>query len=270
MVNNTSVSNLSLLFMVLAAIIQFLSPVVLAIYFYHKEKISLKALFVGVLSFTVTQILVRMPLLRFLETLAWYKNLANTSVFLIPLFLAASAGIFEEFGRVYGFTWFLKEKMEWRDGIAFGLGHGGIESIYTGLSSINNIIMSLAINSGKFQTLVGNRLTPGMGASIKKQLITVAPIFFLFGGIERLFTLLIQIGLTLLALYGIKNHKHIFSFYAILIHTIIDLSLHSLMKSLGIWGAEAFIVIVGVIALVLTLEAKKWFTPRKLAFHRLY
>lgn len=263
MLNNTSVSNLSLFFMILAAIMQLLFPIALALYFYRKERISIKVLFIGILSFTVTQILVRMPLLRMMETKAWFQGFASTNAFLLHLILAASAGIFEEFGRVYGFQWFLKDRMEWKDGIAFGIGHGGIESIYIGLSSINNIVMSLAINSGTFESLVGNKLSPEMAVSIKEQLISLTPTTFLAGGFERIFTLFIQIGLTLLALYGIKNHQHRFSIYAILIHTLIDLPLPYLLGTVGLWGTEAFIAIIGIIALVLILKARKWFEPSK-------
>ena len=204
------VSNLSIFFMGLALIIQFCAPIVLAIIFYRKEKVAIKSFLVGVLCFTVTQILIRVPLLQLLQLTDWYKNLVNSSIFLATLLLALSAGIFEEVGRFLSFRYVLKDGLEWKDGVAFGIGHGGIEAMYIGLTNINNIALSLAINSGTFDNIIAKQLPAEVADTIKDQLTSIAPATFLAGGLERLFTIFIHIGLSLLVLYGVRNKKYIY------------------------------------------------------------
>lgn len=253
------VSNLSIIFMGLALIIQLMSPIILGIFLYKKERVSIKSFLVGVLCFTVTQILIRIPLLQLLQLTDWYKNLVNSSTFLATLILALSAGVFEEVGRFLSFRYILKNELEWKDGVAFGIGHGGIEAIQFGaLTNVNNILVSLAINSGTFDSLVKG-LPTEMADMIKEQLTSVAPVTFLAGGLERLFTIFIHIGLSLLVLYGVRNKKYIYLLYAILIHALINLVLSLLLEPLGIWITEALIALIAAIFLVATLKAKRLF-----------
>lgn len=259
MLDESLVSNSSIFFMVIAFCLEFLAPIALAIYFYKREKISGKVLLVGALSFVVSQILIGIPLIRVIEDTLWYQNLIKSSLFFASLLIASSIGIIEEVGRVYGFEWFLKNRVDWKDGIAFGIGFGGIESMYRGIHSINNFFRSLAINAGTFKKLVANKLSPGVANTIKKQLISTRPSLFLASGLDSLFTLFIQIALTLMALYGIRNHKHRYSIYAIIIHTLIHTPLPYLNKYLGVWGTETVLAVVALIALVLTFEARHWF-----------
>ena len=43
------------------------------------------------------------------------------------LFLGFTAGLFEEVGRYLAFTTILKKRLDWKNAVAFGIGHGGIE-----------------------------------------------------------------------------------------------------------------------------------------------
>jgi len=253
------VSNLSIFFMGLALAIQFLAPVILAVILYNKEKVSIKSIIGGVLCFTITQIIIRIPLLQLLQLTDWYQNLVKSSIFLATLLLALSAGIFEEVGRFLCFRYVLKDRLEWKDGVAFGIGHGGMESMYIGLANVNNILISLAINSGTFGSLIAKQLPAEMADNIKDQLISIAPATFLAGGLERLFTIFIHIGLSLLVLYGVRNKKYIYLLYAILIHALINLVLSLLLEPLGIWITEALIALIAAIFLVATLKAKRLF-----------
>src|SRR5699024_7905221 len=44
------------------------------------------------------------------------------------IYASLAAGVFEEIGRFIGFRFLLKKFRSWKDGIAYGIGHGGIES----------------------------------------------------------------------------------------------------------------------------------------------
>jgi len=124
------VSDLSIIFMAVSLLVIIGFPLGLAVYFYRKEKISLKAIFVGALVFIVFQLLTRMPILFVLDNQAWFKELSAASLIFSVFFVGGlSAGLFEETGRFLGFRYLLKDKLSWQNGVAFGIGHGGIEAL---------------------------------------------------------------------------------------------------------------------------------------------
>ncbi|MFY9594050.1 MAG: YhfC family glutamic-type intramembrane protease [Caldicoprobacterales bacterium] len=253
MVENATVNNLSLFYLAIAFIIQFIVPIALAIYLYRKKKITKKPFIVGLISFIITHIVVEIVLIHALQSTSWYQNFARSSVFLASFFFVSVVGFLEEIARVKGFILFLKKQWDWKDGIAFGLGFGGMESIFAGLSSTNKILATLAINYKAFSKFK-------VAVPVQKMLITTAPSIFLAAGLESLFVLSIQIGLTLLALYGIRNDKHRYSIYAVIIHILINLPLSSLNKLIGVWGTEALLALIALIAVVLSYKAKEWYS----------
>lgn len=256
MVNSTSI-----LFMTVAFIIQFFFPVALAIYFYRREKISIKIVFVGFLVFLVSQILIRIPLLNIARNTAWYQNLASSHIFLLYLLLSFTAGLFEESGRYLGFKYIAKSKnkLAWKSGLALGIGHGGLESMYIGLNNINNIIISLMINAGTFDSIIAPVLPSETVQYIKEQLISTNPTLFLAGGLERLFAVFIQIGLSMVVLYSVKNKKIIYLLLAIILHTLVNFLSVSIAEYFGVWGAEAFIGIIAVVSIILIFKSRKYF-----------
>jgi len=252
MIDNATVNNLTIFYMAIAFIIQFILPIAVTIYLYRKEQISMKPVVVGVLSFIIIHTVIRIVLEQGLQSTPWYKDLAKSNGLLASLLIVFSVGILEEIARVKGFIVFLKNQWEWKDGIALGLGFGGMESIFAGLSSANKIISRLAINYKVFTNIK-------IAASMKKLLLSTAPSVFLIAGLESLFILSIQIGLTLLALYGIRIDKHRYSIYAVVIHILIHWPVPFLNKLIGVWGTEALLALIAAIAIVLSYKAKEWY-----------
>src|SRR5699024_9165686 len=103
--------------------------------------------------------------------------------------------IVEEFAR-YIFMRFLMKKWTWQAGFLFGAGHGGIEAVLlVGISAIVILFTGGASDFG------GN---------------------FLLGGSERLFAILLHLGLSLLVLRWIVESRYSFLFGAIFIHTFVN------------------------------------------------
>lgn len=256
------VNPLSIVFMVCSTVVIFLLPLGLTIYLYKKEKISLKAIAIGALVFTVFQFLTRIPLLTVLNQQPWFQGLMTNLLFSAVLVGGLSAGLFEEIGRYLGFRFLLKKELSWGNGVAYGIGHGGIEAIgLVGLSYINNIIFSLMINAGTFDSLVGSQLGAETAALIKNQLINTAPALFLVGGLERLFAMLIQIALSLVVLYGVMKRKIIYLFYAILLHALVNASsVILLQQGLGIWVTELAILVFAIAAAFFIKRSRRLFS----------
>ncbi len=217
-----SVSSLSIGFMVVSLLLVVFFPLALGIYFYKKERFSGRAVLVGALVFFIFQVLTRIPLLGLLPRFGWYRAMAVNPL-AMGLFLGVTAGLFEEIGRYIGFKCFLAGRLEWKNGVAYGIGHGGIEAfLLVGLAYVNNIIMSIMINMGVFGAVAGSKLPPETAQQIMNGLLGTPSYAFLLGGIERVFAILVQIALSLLVLYSVVKRRKVYLLYAILVHTVLN------------------------------------------------
>lgn len=254
------VSNLSIAFMALSMLISFLVPIGLVVYFRKRYKISFKAVGIGALVFFIFQMILRIPLLQIASTQSWYKSMAQNTL-LIGLFLGLTAGIFEEVGRYIGMKYFLKRELSWKNGVAFGIGHGGIEAILlVGIGNINSIVYSFMINSGVFDGLIASKLPEQTAQLIKTQLTATNPWTFAAGGIERIFAITIQIALSVLVMYAVVYRKKIIVLYAVLLHALIDspLVLFS-AKKVGVWGMEGYVFLCALASLIFIIKSKNMF-----------
>lgn len=239
------VSNTSIIYMFISLILSIFVPFGLIIFFKLKYKISLKSVLIGVLVFFVFQVLLRIPMITYLRQTSWYTiNVASTPI-ILAIFLGLTAGLFEEGGRYLAFKFVLKKERKWKDGIAFGLGHAGIESVLlVGIAYISNIVISFLINSGTFST----ESVQGLDI-LKNTLINTESYMFILGGIERLFVLSIHIGLTLIVLYGIRKGKKIYLLLAILLHTGIDM-IAVLSKNILITEGIILLIAIGFLIFI--------------------
>lgn len=253
------VSNLSMGFMMFSIIISFLLPVGLGIYFYRKQKISMKAVVIGALIFIVfSQVLEKTMHIIVLNPKSASGEYLKNHIIIYAIYGAFAAGIFEEVGRYIGFKFLLKGKTQWKDGIAYGIGHGGIESIFiVGFSLINNMVYASMINSGTFEKLLSGKLPSGTINQLKHTLINTNSYLFALGGIERIFAITAHIAMSLIVLYGIKNRKSIYLLYAIIFHAAIDFpAVFSQEGVLSVWVVEGIMIIIFVISIIIIRKLK--------------
>jgi len=233
-------------------------PLGLAIYFYKRKKISIKAIVIGILTFFISQIVLRLPALTLLSKTSWYSNMAESHFILLSLILAITAGIFEELGRYIGFRFLLKNKLEWKNGVAAGIGHGGIEALLiVGVSYLSNLIYSLMINSGVFATTLALKLPATTVKIIEETLINTPSHIFLLGGLERILTMNIHIAYSIVVLYGVMSKQFRYIIYAILMHGLLDIpAAFYQLKSLNIWAIEVLnlAVAIGSVIFVIKME----------------
>lgn len=263
-----SVSALSILCMCVTLLICFGGPIGLAIWakVKYKKAFSFLPLLLGVVGFTLFQIIIRVNfMLPLIQNSIWFKsNIALPWVqWLYATFLCITAGLFEEPVRFLAFT-ILKKKRQYPDGLSYGIGHGGIEAILiVGLTYVNNIIFSVAINSGTWGKLISAipaALQPQY-AQLQQSLVNASPDLFLIGGLERLFTMAIQIAFSVMIAKGFMvNKKWLYLIAATILHALVDFSLVSLqMLHVNMWLIEAVIMIEAVVGLIYIIkQAKDW------------
>lgn len=255
------VSSISIFFMFFTLIIIILFPVSLGIYLYKKENITWKPFLIGALVFFIFQFMTRLPIISILNTQIWFQNMINNFIFGVVIVGGISAGLFEEIGRYLGFKYLLKNKLCWKNGVAMGIGHGGMEAIgLVGLTYINNIIMSIMINTGAFDRVVAPNLSEQTAELIKYQFIDTSSHLFLAAGIERIFSIIIQIALSLVILYGVANKIIIFLLYGIILHTFVNVSTVMISQQFSnIWITELYIFIMALIAFIFIKKSINYF-----------
>lgn len=217
--------------LVLGILICFGIPIGGAIIIRKRKNGIWKAFFFGVLAFTISQFCIRLPILTYiLPQYAWFTVLQMNPL-LYGLFMAGTAGVFEEGARWIAMR-FLKERTIY-DGLAFGLGHGGVEAI--GIVGINLVVMLCMTFAGQ-------------GALLS---VTSGGIFT--AGLERFFTIMFHVGASLIVMYGLrigKSGRYLLA--AIVLHTLSDMG----ASFPRIWGAGimavemyAAVIAAGVLAI---------------------
>lgn len=254
------VSTASIVGLGVQAVLSFLIPFLLLTYWRKKEKISWRTILIGMMVF----ILFSQILEKLMHTHLLVQNKATASFLLQPYayatYGALAAGLFEEVGRYLAFRFFLKGKTERREGLALGLGHGGIESILIGgLSAIQGLSLAMLINEGTFESVVGKQLPPDMVASLKNTIINTPSYLFYLGSLERVIALIIQIAMSLLVLLAIRKGDLRYLLYAILAHAAIDFPV-GLSQALQLHPVfvEGILILVGIGLAYWIYTTRKW------------
>lgn len=260
------VGGLSIAAMFFTMLVPFAVLIAALIYFLRKYKFGVKPLLVGAGVFIVFALVLEGLLNHFIlvwngPTAAFFKN-----PIAFAIYGALAAGVFEETGRLAGFKLFFKKSHEWKHGIAYGLGHGGIELLIFGgllsLSQISNVSLSFMINNGTFSKLqktVANM--PAQSAALDKareQLISLPSWEFFLGGLERIDAFFIQLALSILVLYAVAHSRYFFYIIAIIMHAAVDFSSALYQAhSIPIQFTEIITTIFAIIAAAFVILSRK-------------
>lgn len=214
-----TIHQLTVPFAITSLVLSVGAPILAFFLFSRYGKLSWKAIAIGGATwFIATQVLEKM----FHGIVITYTPLFKHP-YLFAVYGAFAAGIFEECARYIAYTKYLKGKREWKDGAAYGVGHGGLESIMLGLLGGTQILTFVSmIQKGSFSQLKG-KVPPEIINQIQTTLQS-SPFVFLLGGIERVFAFILQVFLSVVVLYAVKYGKAKFLLYAILLHALFNLA----------------------------------------------
>ena len=242
----------------------FVVPIVLCIVFMRKTRPGALPLILGIAVFIIF-VLILEQLMHYavLFGIPFTRDLIGGNTWLYATYGALAAGIFEEAGRFLAFSLFLKKKREWKHGITYGIGHGGIEAILIAFPSVlNSLIYSILINTGGFDALKNS--TPTATASLLEQarqsLLNEPSWLFALSGVERMCALIFQIALSVLVLYAVYSKKYLFVGLAVLLHAGIDFPAALYQRGvLPIWSVELFCVLLTIPSLIFIFKSRKLF-----------
>ena len=234
-------------------------PVSLALILYRRQVYSLLSILVGVLVFVVSQIIIRMPFLNVLSRTSWHQQRSSSMIFLLVVY-ALSAGLFEESGRWIGFRFFRKNHLNWKNAVAFGIGHGGIEGlIIVGNTYLNNLIFSAMINVGGYEAFIA----PALGDQaqpVRDALINTPSYQFFLAGIERMAVLPVHIALSILVCLAVLKKRFLYLLLAIVLHGLVNVPAVLMMSlNIGLLVVELIIVGLGILAIWAIFRMKNKF-----------
>lgn len=246
-----TVSTLSIVFMMVAALAGIAIPVGLYLYFRKRHGADRMPFWIGCIIFPVFAL--GLEQLAYLAMKHWgfWLNV-QSNIFAYGAFAGMMAGLFEETGRYFGFAVLLRKKRgKDINGLMYGAGHGGIEVVLLmSVSMISNLVFAFSVNAGTAD--------PSL-ASIAAQLAALPATTFLVSIVERIGAVALHISLSVLVWFAVKNKKRFWLFpLAIVLHALVDAIAVVMSRFVSnIWLIEAAVYLLAGVCVVLAVIVYK-------------
>ncbi|MBR5930596.1 MAG: YhfC family intramembrane metalloprotease [Lachnospiraceae bacterium] len=237
-------------------------PIVVMILAKRKLPGKMMPVLIGAVTFLVCSRVLE-SILHFFVLRSSFGTQIQNNIWLYALYGGLAAAVFEELGRYFAMKLFMKKSLSKENAIMYGIGHGGIESIFViGLAYVSNLVISVMINTGQFENLIA-----GLEASQRALVIEqYSPLWngptylFYLAGLERILAFVLQICLSFIVYRAVKERKTGFLFLALALHFIVDAGVVVLQSLLSFIWVELFLAVVVVILFLLLL---KWYRKEK-------
>lgn len=197
----------------------------LGVFLTRKFKLGWRLWWIGAATFTLSQVF-HIPFNALLQSLIAQGTLPiplmplQETIALAVIF-GLSAGIFESVARYLAYRFWAKEARTWRRGLVLGAGHGGIEAIFLGVYVIFFFTQMVALKNADLSTIF-----PADQLELAQQQVTgywSTPWYLsLLGAVERLFTLILHLALSLMVMQVFTRGQIRWLFLAILWHAFVD------------------------------------------------
>ena len=202
-----------------ALFISLILPILISIFLIVRSKAYLKPIIIGVLTFLIFQVFTRIYIIQvILPTQVWYILFTYQYPVMYAFLLSLTAGLFEEIGR-YIMMKFILRKMELKQALAFGIGHGGIEAML----------------------FVGFALIMTNPATLDTQNLMLS-------GLERLSAIIFHCGFSVLVYQMLFKGKKYHLIYSITLHTLVNfVSVILMMNGVNLWILEGLLLIFALL-----------------------
>lgn len=227
-------------------------PVVLGLVAWRWFRAPAVGWLIGAGTFFVSQVVLRLPWQ--IAVGVWLqKTHASSTVMWSWLAVSAfTAALFEETGRFVAYRMLFKDRTA-RGAVMLGLGHGGLESmLLVGLTLTVNTLLYLALANGQ-----SFGIPEAQRPMVVEQFNALTPLLALAGGVERLSSMAVHVGLSVLVLQVFRRGSKWWLGFAIAFHTLSNLVGVAAAKALGVWQGEGVIAVFALLALWWTVRFVK-------------
>lgn len=247
----------------LNGVIMIALPLALAIWAARRLKAGWRIFGWGALAFIGSQAL-HLPfnkwLLEPLFSMLGLEAAPNSlDLLLIGLLAGLSAGLFEETARLVVYRRWLPDVRRWKDGLMFGLGHGGTESMLLGALVIYVFLQALVLRDASAETLA-LMVGPERVAATQEFLQSYWSASWydsLLGALERLSAIVVQVSLALLVLQVNRRRQIRWYWFAVLYHALVDMTAVYGASSWGVYTMEAVIMVLAAFSLLLVFWLRR-------------
>jgi uncharacterized membrane protein YhfC len=226
-----------------------LGPPLLALVLWRRLAAPPLAWALGAATFFVSQVVLRLPWQVPLGLWVAKQSPGAPAQAAWLAFSALTAGLFEETGRWVAF------RFAWRPRTAtgalmLGAGHGGFEAmLLVGLNLAASAVLYVGLSRGVTLGLPEDAL-----ATARAQFAKLTPGLALAAGLERLSSMAVHCGLSLLVLQAFTRRSARWLGAAIAFHAASNLAGAGALKALGVWPAELVIAAFALAALAWTVR----------------
>lgn len=201
---------------VLSGLLEIAVPIALGFYLRRRLNVSWRWFFLGALFFIAS--LIRLPLNQYVSLAILTRGVGGSHMWLLlSAFPSLTAGVFEEAARYVAYRFVMKEH-SMSNGLMYGAGHGGIESIL--VVGVNVTIL------GALLLLKPSLLQPQIVDAVQ-----MSPAYMpLIGLYERIMAMTIQIGLSVMVLESFRRSNMRYLLLAMILHFALDFIALSTLK----------------------------------------
>jgi uncharacterized membrane protein YhfC len=233
----------------LAGLFEIALPIVLAIFILRRFKSGWKFVGIGAVIFIASQV-VHIPMLQGINWLYTQKILPAPSessrLLTQALILGLAAGFCEETGRLVGFKLIGKKNRKFGNILALGIGHGGVESVFVGVTVLSTFIAMLVYKNPTLAATV-----PGLPAQVQVYWGTSWDTA-LAGGVERISAIALHLACTVLVYQTFVHKNGLFYVAALLWHAIVDgVSVYLSGIGASVWTLEGVVGIIAVLSILI-------------------
>ncbi len=227
---NIVIGKTSIPSLIVTVILMIAIPVCFFIYWRrkHKEQTKISWLIAGAAGFIISARVLELGVHYFCiiadNAVSRFIN-GNTAAFV--LYGLIMAGVFEECGRHIVLKYIMKKNRTRENAVLYGIGHGGIEVLAVLLPAmINYLAIAMLFSRGDTENALHTLNITEETAAAALPSVQAAAAFdygmMAMNVIERLFAMLLHIGLTVIVYYGVVNARKACLPLAILLHMLMD------------------------------------------------
>jgi uncharacterized membrane protein YhfC len=188
---------------------------------------------------------------------ATWPRVLDMPIYVVAIIMGAVSGLFTELGRFLVLDRFMKTVRDFREGVVFGLGWGGVQTVLYGAIMLLGVIgMYMLSGITDIQTVIPDADTSQVANFIEIQqksaelmagnpLLGLAPIF------ERVSMISIDIAMSLLIIFGLIVGRSSFTWMAVGFRTVVTASVIYL-NTINTLAGVACVVAFGIIAFYMT------------------
>ena len=249
--------------LIITVILMVVTPVIFFIYWRknYKQQTKISWLIAGAIGFIVSarvlELGVHMVCIATDNPISRFIN-GNTIAYV--LYGIIMAGVFEECGRYIVLKYIMKKNRTTENAVMYGIGHGGIEILAVLLPTlITYLAVAVLFSAGDMENALSTLDITEETASAALPSIQTAAAFdyvmMAMNVIERLFAMLLHIGLTVVVYYGVVTAKKICLPVAIILHMLMDTFPALYQRSVvPLWTVELWVGVWSGVVVFITVN----------------